>query len=347
MNHVQRRLVSTAAKLASVPPSTVATFPPSEALKKKEAFASDTFNPENWAHLQPAPSTALVAFAHRIGLASIFSSHDVIRQACTHSSFLTLFRQHYPTKPEPKTNAQLATIGNSLMGLFATEYIHAKYPYLPTRVMKAAVSAHVGPGTCESVAREMGATPLLRWHRSRETIDAAPVLHADAMASIPRSLTALIYQERSLPAARDFVHTHFLTRQVDLRKMLKFFNPKKSLLEMVQKYEREPPKSRLLKETGRFSNSPVFVVGIFSGADQLGEGFGASLRMAEYRAAEDALMRIYLTQRPEDTLQLPSSTFPSVKGNIFTPGPEGKYTAPEIVASEILYASSGRSRIPA
>ena len=40
---------------------------------------------------------------------------------------------------------------------------------------------------------------------------------------------------------------------------------------------------RLLKETGRFSNSPVFVVGIFSGADQLGEGFGASLRMAEYR----------------------------------------------------------------
>lgn len=166
MNHVQRRLVSTAAKLASVPPSTVATFPPSEALKKKEAFASDTFNPENWAHLQPAPSTALVAFAHRIGLASIFSSHDVIRQACTHSSFLTLFRQHYPMKPEPKTNAQLATIGNSLMGLFATEYIHAKYPYLPTRVMKAAVSAHVGPSTCESVAREMGATPLLRWHRS-------------------------------------------------------------------------------------------------------------------------------------------------------------------------------------
>lgn len=80
----------------------------------------------------------------------------------------------------------------------------------------------------------------------RETTDTAPVLHSDAIASIPRSLTALIYQERSLPAARDFVHTHFLSRQVDLRKMLKFFNPKKSLLEMVQKYEREPPKSRYL-----------------------------------------------------------------------------------------------------
>ena len=40
---------------------------------------------------------------------------------------------------------------------------------------------------------------------------------------------------------------------------------------------------RLLKETGRFSNSPVFVVGIFSGADKLGEGFGSSLKMAEFR----------------------------------------------------------------
>jgi len=40
---------------------------------------------------------------------------------------------------------------------------------------------------------------------------------------------------------------------------------------------------RLLKETGRFSNSPVYVVGIFSGADKLGEGNGSSLKMAEYR----------------------------------------------------------------
>jgi large subunit ribosomal protein L44 len=40
---------------------------------------------------------------------------------------------------------------------------------------------------------------------------------------------------------------------------------------------------RLLSETGRFSNSPVFVVGVFSGSDKLGEGFGASLKMAEYR----------------------------------------------------------------
>lgn len=46
-------------------------------------------------------------------------------------------------------------------------------------------------------------------------------------------------------------------------------------------------RDRLLKETGRLSNSPIFVVGIFSGADKLGEGFGSSLRMAEYRVWEN------------------------------------------------------------
>ncbi|KDR65727.1 hypothetical protein GALMADRAFT_260136 [Galerina marginata CBS 339.88] len=343
MNHVPRRLVS---RLPSIAPSSIPNFPPKESLKlPKDAFVQDEFNPESWASLQPAPSTALVAFAHRIGLASIASSADVIRQACTHPSFLAVFRQHYPSKSEPATNAQLATLGNSLMGLFAAEYIQAKYPYLPTRVMKAAVTAHVGPLTCDSVAREMGATSLLRWHRTPESTTSPLVLHADAMASIPRSLTGLIYKERSLPSAREFVHTYFLSRQIDLRGMLKFYNPKKALLEMVRKYQREPPKSRLLKETGRFSNSPVFVVGIFSGADQLGEGFGASLSMAEFRAAEDALHRVYLTQTPDHMLQLPSSTFPPVQGDVYQPGQEGSYSAPELVPSDILYASSGRSGV--
>ena len=42
---------------------------------------------------------------------------------------------------------------------------------------------------------------------------------------------------------------------------------------------------RLLRETGRLSNSPIYVVGIYSGADQLGQGFGSKLKMAEYRVS--------------------------------------------------------------
>lgn len=166
MSHVQKRLVTTAAKLASLSATNLAKFPPKQALIVKSDVPQPTFNPEVWASLQPPPPPALSAFAHRIGLASILSSTDLIQQACTHPSFTTLYSQHYPRETPPSTNAQLVILGNSLLGLFATEYLNAKYPYLPTRVQKAALTAHVGPATCASIAQEMGATPLVRWHRT-------------------------------------------------------------------------------------------------------------------------------------------------------------------------------------
>ncbi|TFK71664.1 ribonuclease III [Pluteus cervinus] len=343
MGHVQKRFVTTAAKLASVSTAHLPKFPPKEAIFVQREVPKAPFSPEAWASLQPPPPSSLSAFAHRIGLASILTSNELIQQACTHPSFLVPHRHHYPQERAPATNAQLATTGNALMGLFASEYVQATFPYLPTRVLKAAVTAHVGPLSCANVAQEMGVPQLLRWHRLSSTPTRPAVLHSDALASVPRALTALIYQKRSLLSARQFVHSYFMSRDVDLRNMIKFKDPKKALLELVDRFQRERPKSRLLKETGRFSNSPVFVVGIFSGADQLGEGFGSSLKMAEFRAAEDALHRVYLTRTPNHLVQLPTSTFSSEQGNIFQQELEGEYAAPDLTMSEIMYASSGKS----
>lgn len=164
MGHVQKRLASTASKLA-ISTSHLSNFPPKESLYRRGKLPQ-TFSAETWASLQPPPPSSLTAFAHRIGLASVLTSTDIIQQACTHSSFIPLHERYYPSQPRPASNAQLATLGNALLGLFATEHIHASYPHLPTRVLKASVSAHVGPLTCASVAQDMGAAPLLRWNRS-------------------------------------------------------------------------------------------------------------------------------------------------------------------------------------
>ncbi|CCM00261.1 uncharacterized protein FIBRA_02291 [Fibroporia radiculosa] len=345
MGYAQKRLASTAAKLASVSPSHVRVFPPKEAVASSSSSSQKHFfDAQTWASLQPPPPTSFTAFAHRIGLGNILTSIVDIQRACTHPSFVPLYSHHYPDKPLPATNANLAVLGNSLLGLFATEYVNASYPHLPTRVMKAAVSAYVGPTTCVGIAKEMGVTPLLRWNRTPTTPTSPAVLHPDALSSVPRALTALVYQHRSLLSARKFVHKFFLSREVDVRNMIKFRDPKAALAETVAKFGRERPISRLLKETGRFSNSPVFVVGIYSGADKLGEGFGTSLKMAEYRAAEDSLHRLYLIRQPSHLVQLPTSTFAGGRGNVFEAnGTEGKYLAGEMGDSEVLYGSAGRT----
>ncbi|EIW79246.1 ribonuclease III [Coniophora puteana RWD-64-598 SS2] len=389
---------ATATKLA-IAASHVKNFPPKEAIvpiaqprsksarsskspripNTNAAFPGSFFNAAEWASLQPPPSTAVSAFAHRTGLADILPADTLettLRTACTHSSFLSLHSRYYPTSPAPVHNANLSTLGNTLLGLFASEYIHASYPHLPLRVLKASVSAYVGPLTCASIAQEMGAVSLLRWYRRSNTPNAPALLHSDALASIPRALVALIFTHGSIDAARKFAHSFFLSREVDLRAMIKFRNPKRALLETVDKFGRERPKSRLLKETGRFSQSPVFVVGIYSGQDKLGEGFGSSLKMAEYRAAEDSLHRLYLTCTPPHLLSLPSSTLPtsfprslaSLASNIsaassqppasseLTPDPnapvfaeedafEAAYVPGPLGEPEVLYASGGKSGV--
>lgn len=173
MGYAQKRLASTAAKLVSVPASHLKAFPPKEAFLAG-ASASKTVTPtskpkffdaESWASVQPPHPAALTAFAHRIGLGTAFSTPDIIQQACTHPSFIPLYERHNPSKPLPIANGNLSTLGNSLLGLFATEHVNSSYPHLPTRVLKAAVSAYVGPPTCAAIAREWGASPLLRWNR--------------------------------------------------------------------------------------------------------------------------------------------------------------------------------------
>jgi len=340
MAHAQRRIASAAKKLASVPLSSVRTFPPKDAL----AASSSTFSPETWAALQPPPPSSLSALSHRIGFGTVLQLPE-LEQACTHPSVLPLFAKRHPSQKPPPTNGNLSTLGNALLGLFASEFVTASYPHLPTRVVRAAVSAYVGPNTCANVAKEVGAAPLLRWYRTPSTPLKPAVLHHDALSSILRSLVTLIYQRRSLSSARKFAHQFFLSRGVDLRKMLKFNDPKVALVETVAKFGRERPISRLLKETGRLSNSPVFVVGVYSGIEQLGEGFGSSLRMAEYRAAEDALHRLYLTKTPPEMVRLPTLTFPDVDGDIFTEGEEIAHHAGELGSTEVRLGSAGRSSI--
>ncbi|KIP10000.1 hypothetical protein PHLGIDRAFT_85700 [Phlebiopsis gigantea 11061_1 CR5-6] len=351
MSHVPKRLASTATKVATLSTSHLKVFPPPEAVVGRAPSSSQTertpsfFSAETWATLQPPNPASLSAFAHRIGLAKTFSNPaEVIQQACTHPSFVPFHAKHNPDQPAVTANGNLTTLGNSLLGLFATEHVNSTYPHLPTRVMKAAVSAYVGASSCASIAKDMGVGHLLRWNRTPNTPTRPAVLHADAMSSVPRALTALIYQHQSLAAARTFAHKFFLSREINLRNMIKFRDPKLALQETVAKFGRERPVSRLLRETGRLSNSPIFVVGIYTGGDQLGEGFGSSLRMAEYRAAEDALLRLYLTRQPSHLVQLPTSTFGDARGDIFSattsPSP---YTPVEMQDTEILYGSADKS----
>ncbi|KAM0752922.1 hypothetical protein T439DRAFT_299195 [Meredithblackwellia eburnea MCA 4105] len=149
---------------------------------------------------------------------------------------------------------------------------------------------------------------LVRWNRRPSSPLDDEVLYEDAMASVARAVVGAIYQVYGFAATRTFVHAHFLSRLLpspstglpsqssltDLTPLLKFTHPTSSLLYALQKYSMDRPQHRLLKESGRLSSRATFISGVYSGDLKLGEGFGSSIKMSQFRASEDALRRLYL-----------------------------------------------------
>lgn len=126
----------------------------------------------------------------------------------------------------------------------------------------------------------------------------------------------------------------------------------------------QSPTTRVLAETGRLSIAPIFVLGVYSGTTKLGEGYGSSLAMAEYRACEDALKRIYLSseEKFEDIFIKNSSEIKSsplvaeghagdvdaIKGypsdTIVNPGSRLENQR-ALMDDETIYQSSGKSSV--
>ncbi|KAI9718596.1 MAG: hypothetical protein M1812_004047 [Candelaria pacifica] len=266
--------------------------------------------------------------------------------------------------PSPDfNNASLASLGNALLGYYASEVILCRYPRLPLEVIFGAMWAYTGPKTLASIRHEWGvelaAEPggevdpgLLQlkrlkpgeeptksgisgrpnekygWKRGMSSRTVYDDQFGDVKTSLElqerpeqqipgvtmeaaslgfvRSVVAAVYLHAGRPAVKQFFQQHFLSRQLDMSALFVFKEPTRDLSRLCAKEGFESPIARLLSETGRKSRHPVFVVGVYSGADKLGEAAGGSLDEARTRAAVAALKAWYLYS-PLD-VKVPSDT---------------------------------------
>jgi dsRNA-specific ribonuclease len=126
-----------------------------------------------------------------------------------------------------------------------------------------------------------------------------------ARAAFVRAVTGAIYIHCDREAAKAFVQAHMLSRSLPLHQLFSFKQPTKALARLCAREGFDRPVARLESETGRLSRTPVFVVGIYSGKDKLGEGAAASLVFARQKAAMNALKAWYLYS-PGNDVRVPS-----------------------------------------
>lgn len=115
-----------------------------------------------------------------------------------------------------------------------------------------------------------------------------------ARMNFVRAVTGAVYMHCGRAAAKTFYRDHFMSRQLDVSALFQFGQPTLDLSRLCAREGFRAPVARIDSETGRRSRTPVFVVGIYSGNDKLGEGAGASLDEARTRAAVAALKGWYL-----------------------------------------------------
>lgn len=137
-------------------------------------------------------------------------------------------------------------------------------------------------------------------------MDTPPATVEAASAGFVRALAGALYLHAGSAASKNFHAAHVLSRHLALHELFDFTYPTRDLSRLCAREGFEPPVARLISETGRLSRTPVFVVGVFSGDDKLGEAAGASLNEGRVRAAAAALRAWYLYSPPDTDIVLPS-----------------------------------------
>jgi len=167
------------------------------------------------------------------------------------------------------------------------------------------LSIHYDPIALSSLGQALGLAPLLRLGDKKMNEDPEKIVEFQkVLGKSIQALIGAIYHDQGAKAARDFINKFVISSEVDIAPLLPLDDPKRKLKGLLKILKKEEPIARLMKETGRLSNRPIFVVGVFSGVVKLGESYGSSLKMAEFRACKDAMLRYYLKEYKD--FQLPS-----------------------------------------
>ncbi|KAK4988456.1 54S ribosomal protein L3 mitochondrial [Elasticomyces elasticus] len=149
-----------------------------------------------------------------------------------------------------------------------------------------------GPASNSSSSLVDSETPASSSLAQRQTGESTTL--EQASATFIHALAGALYLHCGASATHNFHTIHVISRHLPIHTLFSFKHPTRDLSRLCAREGFEAPVARLISETGRASRHPVFVVGVYSGQEKLGEDAGASLDEGRIRAAAQALRSWYL-----------------------------------------------------
>ena len=218
-------------------------------------------------------------FEEKAGIS--FVDKALLKQAFTHRSYLN---ENKDLKLEH--NERLEFLGDAVLELVITDFLFHKLKDSSEGELTALRSALVNADTCAVVASSLGANEflLLSKGEAKDTGRARQFILANTLEAI----IGAIYNDQGYESAKKFILDHIAPLVDEIISAKKWIDAKSLLQEKAQEEVGKTPTYKTVRESGP-DHDKHFVVGVYVGSVQYGEGAGKSKQDAEQSAARDAL----------------------------------------------------------
>ena len=222
------------------------------------------------------PATSLEkSLGHR------FKRADLLELALTHRSWAN-------EQGTPEHYERLEFLGDTVLGMITAEWLYQSHPELPEGELSKRKAQLVSRPSLAHHAEKIGLGPALRIGvgENRSGGRTKANLLADSMEAV----FGAVYLDGGLDAARSVI-VPMLEEAGDEPVQLLAADAKTQLQEVTQALGWDLPEYRLAGTAGP-DHSKVFTVECWVGGELAGRGEGPSKKMAEQKAAAEALAQI-------------------------------------------------------
>ena len=230
---------------------------------------------------EPAPTNLSDLPALEVRLGHRFERQELLRTALTHRSHVYRSGQE-----RLKSNERLEFLGDSVLGLIVNEYLYTSFPERSegelTKIKSLIVSRAVLSRAAENI--ELGQYLIL----APGEVDAGGRTRASILSDAFEAVLGAVYLDAGLGPVRTFLSRELLESMEETVADHRLANYKSQLQETIQAQLKTPPRYKVSATSGP-DHAKKFVVEVLVRGRVLGRGEGNSKKVAEQRAAREAL----------------------------------------------------------
>lgn len=226
------------------------------------------------------PTTPYQDFA-REKLGFEFENLNLLITALTHRSYVNEHR-----KSVSEHNERLEFLGDAVLELVVTDFLFTHYNE-PEGILTSWRAALVRTESIGDAGLKLGYSPLIRMSRGEK--QGSERAHLQILANAFEAVIGAIYLEKGYEAARDFIHTHIISKLDSILEDGSWRDPKSHLQEVMQRIDGFTPKYVVMDEVGP-DHDKIFTLGVYSGSSLISQGSGPSKQAAQQEAAKKALL---------------------------------------------------------